>query len=487
MRYPTRAAVTAAAILTILSCAGGPELTSRRVPDWVLTPPAADAEFEYFVVSAWAAESSAEAEEAAGYVLLSQINQALGVEISVETSAEARSTLDSYEANLVQQVTQRGSGQIEGLRVADRFIAEQADGVVVYLLGEYERTAFEAERAKRRSILRQQEELVTGPENEGDRLVESGRLTQGILLYGQAAVAASGSDLRIAPIVLQRALQKAAEAGSRIELSTLRGPAIVALGVEIDEPIIFLLRDDRGRPVAGASVEISYVDRRGNRDVVRTAAMLSNDAGLVAFRHPAPQRVGEFTVTARLDLQPLLSMLDSLPRSVDAETDAVEDAVVNVRATHRFVVLSQAREIPTAVVVLDLDAAGLFMPGDLAGGGIVEALSQSGFQLRSVPMEPRRLFGLTATEAVAFLQERINADVARVIFGSARIAEFREDDGFLVKVSGSVTAVDLASGAVLYRASGIKNARSRTADRAISTAFAELGRQLGEELASNLP
>ena len=97
------------------------------------------------------------------------------------------------------------------------------------------------------------------------------------------------------------------------------------------------------------------------------------------------------------------------------------------------------------------------------------------------------MFGLTSSEAIAFLQERVNADVNRVIFGTAQIVEFREDDGFLVKVSGNVTAVDLTSGAVLYSASGIKNARSLTADRAISTALAELGRQLGEELASNLP
>jgi hypothetical protein len=288
-------------------------------------------------------------------------------------------------------------------------------------------------------------------------------------------------------VVLERALQKAVEVGARLVLSTVSGPATVPLGVEVDDPIIFVLRDDRGRPVAGAAVGISYVDRRGSRDVVRTSALLSDDAGLVEFRHPAPERVGEFIVTARLDLQPLLSMLDSLPRAVSAQVDAVEDAVVNVRATHRFVVLSRAREIPTAVIVLDLDATGGFMPDDLVAGGIVESLSQSGFQLRSVVVEPRQLLELTPTEAIAFLRERISVDVTRIIVGSAQIVDFQEDDGFLVKVSGSVTAVDLASGAVLYSASGIKNARSRTADRAVSTAFAELGRQLGEDLASNLP
>jgi hypothetical protein len=487
LRYLIRCATVATAILTLLGCAGGPGLTSRRAPEWVLAPPSANAEFEYFVVSASAAESSAEAEEAAGYVLLSQINQALGVEISVETSAEARSTLDSFEANLVQLVTQRGTGQIEGLRVTDRYIAEQADGVVVYLLGEYERGAFEAERAKRQSILRQREQLVTGPEIEADRLVASGRLTQAVLLYGQAAAAAAASDVRIAPVVLERSLQKAAETGARLELTAVSGPATAALGRDIGEPIVFRLRDDRGEPVPGASVEVSYVHRRGNRDVVRTAALLSDAAGLITFRHPAPERVGEFTVTVRLDIQPLLSTLNSLPQSVRAQADAVQDTLVNIRATHQFVVLSQAREIPTAVIVLDLDAAGAPMPDDRAGRGIVEALSQSGFQLRSVAITPNQITGMSSAEVVAFLRPRVNADVTRVIFGSARIAEFQESDGALVKVSGEVTAVDLQSGAVLYSASGIKNARSRTADRAIATAFAELGRQLGEELASNLP
>ena len=74
-----------------------------------------------------------------------------------------------------------------------------------------------------------------------------------------------------------------------------------------------------------------------------------------------------------------------------------------------------------------------------------------------------------------------------MIVGTAGIADFQESDGFLVKVAGSVTALDLDAGTVLYSASGVKNARSRTADRAISTAFSELGRQLAEELASNLP
>lgn len=480
-------AAAAAVILVFAGCAGGPDLTSRKVPDWVIAPPAGDSQFEYFVVSSAAADSVAAAEEAAGYSLLTQINQALGVHITVETSAEARSTLDSYEANLVQQVTQSGSGHVEGLRIADRYIAEQGGGFVVYLLGQYERGAFETERSRRQALLRQQEALVTAPEAEGDRLSGTGRITQAIFSYVQAAAAASSSDVQIAPVVLERSLRKAADLANRLELSVVSGPSVVSLGEVPGDPVLFVLRDDRGLPVPGASLEISYLERRGTRDIVRTVAQTTDSDGTTAFFHPAPVRVGEFTVTARLDQEQALSLLGSLPASASNAADVVENAVVNVRVTYRFMVLSRARDVPTAVVILDTDAAGRPLAEDRTSQGVLEALSVAGFQLRSVAVAPAEVASRSVADAIELLQERVPPDVERVILGESGIADFREDDGVLVKVSGSLTAVDLATGTVLYTTSGIKNARSLTAERAIATAFAELGRQLGEDLASNLP
>jgi hypothetical protein len=475
------------AALLVAACASGPGITSRRVPDWVLEPPADSDQFEYFVVSASSPDGDVSAaEEAAGYALLTEVNQALGVEITVETSAEARSTLDSFEADLVQQVTQRGSGQVEGLRIADRYVAEQGTGVAVYLLGEYERGAFLAERAKRQALLREQEELLTGPESGGDRLVAEGRLTQAILQYGQAVAAASASDLRTADVVLRRTLRKATDTASRLSLEVAGGPTTVAVGERPAEPVIFRLSDDRGRPVPGAVLEISYLTRRGTRDTVRTETRTTAADGTVVFAHPAPTAVGEYMVTARLEADALFTLVAGAPEAVRTEVAALENAVVGVRAVYRFVSLSRAREIPTGVLVADLDAAGAVMPASETAGGILESLAQSGFLVRTMPVDSADAL-MNTSELTDLLRASAPAGVRRVIVGSASIAEFRDDDGVLVKVTGSVQALDLQTGLVLYSASGVKNARSRSVERAISTAFRELGRQLAEELAANLP
>jgi len=476
------AAIVLAAVLS--GCAGGPDLASRRVPDWVLDPPESDAQTEVFVVSA-SGETAALAEEAAGYALLNQINQALGVDITVETSATARASLDSYETDLVQQVTQTGTGRVEGLRVSDRYISEQAGTYVVYLLGEYERGAFVAERARRESLLREERALLRTPEAEADRLVAAGRLTQAISAYVAAASAAAGSGLPEAPVVLERSLQKATEASGRMQLTVASGPATIELGDGDSEPVVFVLSDDRGNPIGGAGIDISYVERRGSRDTVRTVSSITNDNGEVLFRQPAPQAVGEFSVTARLQTDALQTLLGGLPTEFRDQANALVNGLVNARATHRFIVLSQARTIPTAILIQDLDAAGRMMPGARASAGIVEALSSAGFITRVLRID-ENISALSASEIIAKGAALAGGD-RRLVYGTAAIVETRNEDGILVKVSGTVTAVDIESGRILYSTSGVKNARSQTSDRAISAAFGELGRQLGEDLAANLP
>jgi hypothetical protein len=286
---------------------------------------------------------------------------------------------------------------------------------------------------------------------------------------------------------MERSLQKAAAAATRLELSVVSGPATASAGEQPSEPVVFALTDDNGHPVAGAAIEVSYVTLRSGRDVIRTASLITDESGQVSFDHPPPGRVGELTVTARLDMAPLLALLDGLPPQARAGADAVRAAVLNVRAVHRFVVLSRAREIPTAVLVQDTDATGVLMPASQTAAAIMETLSQLGFAIRSVSVDMSQLQGQSVAQLVPQLRERLPADVQRVIVGNVAITDFRQEDGYLARVSGAVTAVDLESGSVLFSASGVKNALSRTADRAIATAFSELGRQLAEQLAANMP
>lgn len=471
-------------LIGVAGCAGGPDISSRRVPEWVLSPPEGSAQFEVFVVSA-SGESAAVAEEAAGFTLLNQINQALGVDITVVTTAQARASFDSFETDLVQQVTQTGTGRVDGLRVADRYISEQAGQFVVYLLGEYETAAFRAERSRRESLLRQEEELLSAPESNGDRLASSGRLTQAVAAYAGAAHAASGSRLQQAPIVLGRSLRKALELARRIQLSLVSGPATV----EIDGPmeaIVYRLTDDRNNPVAGAGIEISYVERRGSRDRVRTEVMITDSRGIVSFVHPAPGGVGEFSTTARLQIEPVLTLLRSV-RGYEPEIDALTNALIAVRATHSFIVLSKARTIPTAVFVQDRDAGNRIVGQGRTSEGVVHALSAAGFTLRVVASDLVDAETAQPDEIIRLVAEATGGESRRVVYGTGAIVETRTDDGVLVKVRGTAAVLDLESGEVIYAVDAVKNARGSTAERALTTAFFELGREMGDELAGNLP
>ncbi|HKJ85975.1 MAG TPA: hypothetical protein VKA06_07855, partial [Spirochaetia bacterium] len=289
-------------LLVLAGCATQPGISRRPAPDWVVQPPAASGGNEFFVATGSDLSGDVEAAEAqaAGSLLL-QINQALGVDVTVLTTAEARSTLDSYEASVLQQVTQSGSGRVEGLRIADRYIDERDGRVTVHLLGEYERTAFLAERAERRALLASREELLLAPEREADTAAASGRTGGAILGYLQAADAAARAEdgLRIAPVVLERSLQKAVSLAEGLSIEAVSGPGQTRVGTSPTEPLRFAVRDAEGRPVDGLAVEISYAEPAGRTTVIRRASRVTDDEGAVSFSFPIVEQAGRVEVTAR--------------------------------------------------------------------------------------------------------------------------------------------------------------------------------------------
>ncbi|MFW5738218.1 MAG: hypothetical protein ACOCYX_04840, partial [Spirochaetota bacterium] len=113
-------------------------------------------------------------------------------------------------------------------------------------------------------------------------------------------------------------------------------------------------------------------------------------------------------------------------------------------------------------------------------------LSQAGFRLVAAGSESLAGLQSSQTQIIRHLQNTVPAEADRVVFGTARIVEFTESDGYLAKVSATLTVMDLATEEIVYTTSGVKNARSASADQSLATAFLQLGRMLGERLAANL-
>ena len=481
----------AALVVLLYSCAALPGPVRRDPPSWVLQPPPADGQHEYFVVSATDPDGNlGAAEEAAALALLTQINQALGVDVAVLTTADARSSLDSFRVGVVQQVTQSGSGRVDGLRVADRFIVEHNGRTTVHLLGAYEQNSFQAERAARQRFFRQREALYLGPEAAAGLAASDGRVLDALIAYVQAASAAADAErdgiASAGPVVL-RSLQSAVALSGGLSVDVLDGPDRVPVGERAPQPIRFAVSDASGRAVIGTPVELSYREQVGGRSVVRTVQLVTDSAGVVTHHHPVATAVGEVTVTARVESGRMATLVTQLPESVSAQARALQEALASARATHSFTVLSRAREFVTSVIVVDTDASGLAMPESRTAEGVTEALSTAGFLLSGSDVDPLILVGRSAAESAVLLQSLVPSRIERAVIGTATIAEWTERDGYIVRVSGWLCAVDLNTGAILASVSGIRNAQSSTSTQAMRAAFLSLGRMLGRELAATMP
>ena len=475
-------------LLAVAGCATGPA-GRRAVPDWVLSPPGGTDRYEYFVASGSDRGGDVAAAQAnAAGALLSQIHQALGVDVSVLTTAEARATLDSYEASVRQEIVQSGDGRVEGFRIADRYLVEEEGRVTVHLLGEYERAAFLAERNARRALLAEREALLLEPERRADADAAAGRAGAAVTGYLQAAAAAAaGSQLRIAPVVLERSLSRAVALVEGFSLRALDGPHQVPTGNRPDTPVRFALSGSNGAAMVGVPIEISYPEIAGERRIVRRTTLVTDSRGIVEFSYPRVELVGDVEVTARIESAAYLSLLRGLPESVRSQRLAIENGLAGTRASWRFLAVSRAREIATTLVVSETDASGAPISSQWTRDGLAQALSEAGFRLVTNDIDPGSHTGRSQSEVVRDLQMTLPGDVRRVVLGVATISDFSQADGFLARVTATVTVVDLSTGEVIYTTSAVKNARSSSAQQALNTAFHQLGRTVGEQLAARLP
>ena len=471
----------------LAGCVSTPEneFRERPAPDWVLTPPGTTETVAYFVASGTDDSGDvAAAEEQAAASLLVQINQAVGIDVSVLTIAEAQASADSYDASVVQQITQSGGGRVVGFSIEDRYVAPDANRVTVHLLGAYEQRELRAERTRREQLVRRQEDLYLGPFRDAERLAAEGDSFQAVRLYLQSAESAARApeSLGTAGPTSESALRAATDLLASLVLEPVSGPAEVQAMSLPDSEVVFRVTDSVGRDVPRVPVEIALVGP--DRGRVQRVLVQSYEDGRVTYRLPRPDMAGDYRVTARLSTAEIEQYLRGLPDSLRAARGAVEAEIARIGSSWTLISTSRATEIPTTVLVVDALHGGVV--GDMTEAGIADALSSAGFSLVALSIADRS--ALPADRAALLAATQQGAQRARrAVIGTASISEVSEPDGFLVRVRGNLSVIDLETLDVVYATSAIKNARSATRDQAVSVAFYQLGVALGEELVARLP
>lgn len=475
----------------LFGCASAPESTEpTEAPDWVLGAPPQEAGYAFFVGAGTDDQGRiAAAEESASLSMIDSIVRYLGVEITSQSTAEARATLDEFEAEVTQQIRQESEARLEGFQLVDRFVDRRGDSVTVYLLGRYEERALEAERRRLRGLFEEQIALVEEPAGEARRLLSAGDYFQAAQKFLDAAAAAASSNIRNADVKFTENIRSAREVVSSFEFVKQNDD----LSTFVAEPftdrfVAQLRRSDNGRPVPNAKIVASYRERLQNgRMGIRTASLRTDADGYVSFAPAPPRAVGEWSLTMSLDLTDQLSPLDAV-RGDDARfVDDLRDSIASQRTVFTYQVLSRSRSVPTGVLIADTDIAGNILGSNATAAGVVQFLTDADFNVQLLPVDSRLLLSGEIPEVVRRIRTEVSGSVDRVILGIVGIEEFQEVDGVLVKVSGSVSAVDLNTGEVLYSTSTFQRSRGNSANSAISAAFRSMGLKVGEEMVNNLP
>ncbi len=484
--------------LVVLSgCASSPSGAQTGpdgdIPDWVTTPPADTAEAMFFVgAGSDSAGDEASARKQASGDLVSSITRFLGVKITNSTTVEAKDSLDQFTSSLSQTINEESEARLGNFRIKDTYTERRGTLVNVYLLGEYDKQTLLEEKARLKALFEEQQEAVSGPELEGDSLASQGKYFDASVKYLTAATAASTSGIDNAKIKYERNMTKARDAISRIELIKLNDN----LTTNLNEPFSqsFRLRvtaqgssTDNGLP--GVPIKIVFKELRANgRTAISSETVLSDGNGEVSYNRPAPRFVGRDDLSMKIDLSASLEALEDVPDELYPQLEAVENIIGDKEVTFVYTVVSRAREIPTAVMIADLDNGGTFRNKSETASGVLEALTKEDFSVSTIPVDMNALNSSDAA-LIDQVKARFGNRYRRVIFGTVGISDFREDENrYMVKVSGDVKVADLETGQILYSSGNLfKSAIGQNIQSAMSAAFKQFGKMLGESLSRSLP
>ena len=492
MKKSIYAAMAVAAALMGASCVSAPE--TAKAPEWTLSTPAPDASYTYFVGSSSDDKGDvALATEDAAIALISQITRYMGVEITVETTGEARGTLDSYTADVTSVVKQSGASRVSGFSIKDRYVVRQGTMATVYILAQYVTADLNKEKARIAAMFKEKEDAVAKPEAAGDSAASAGRYFDAIKNYVEAVVAASGSDIANADIKLERNVNKARAVLGKLQFIKVDAPTTAGLGKDYAKPFQARLaygEGDTAPGIPGAEVFVTYQRRQSSgRVVTRTERVLTDARGIAGFAPPPPDFVGKATLGFVLNLDSTRELLDKIPAKYAAFVEAIGDDMARRAISFEYVIASMAKTVPTGVVVIDLSDDGKPASTSIAQGGLFETLAKEKFKAGLAPLGADMVAALDDAAVLKAAKAQYGSGLSRLIYGVARV-ERAALDGTMWQATARMTVrcVDFATGMILYSVE--KTAIVVASDEASArrSAMLQVARDaVAKDLMANLP
>ena len=470
-----------------------PENNQNEVnpPGWVLAKPQDDNSFMYFTGTGTSDSGDhADAKNFATSGLLAEIMQYIGVTITTETEATAKATLDQFQANITQTVTQESTATLAGFEVVEIWIDERrSPAITIYILARYSKIELDKEKARLEALIIEQDEAISIPEAEGLNLFSEGRYYAAAIKFITAAGAASKSTIPNADIKFKRNIDYAMSSIEQINLIKINDNISGLAGQELDpfqaKVVTGGSLDDPGVPDVAILINYRELYAPTGRLVFRNQTIKTDNSGIAAFNHPIPDFVGSSEVSFSLDLSAYLDDLQDVPDEHDALVHSLEELIVKKNIIFSFEVTSNAKNIKTGIFIINYDENNNITGTLDTASGMQSVLSD--YNLVSLSMSASELRRMNRDEIIASLKAKYAGQIERLLFGTVKIENYSQNSGrTFAEATATIQVWELSTDILIYTTNKDKNGMGDTNSEAAFNANQDIGVMLGNDVRNNL-
>lgn len=302
----------------------------------------------------------------------------------------------------------------------------------------------------------------------------------------KAAMYVHQQSMPLSREIAQLYIDKAGSLLLKITVSGVQAPESAFANVLIALPFHLLCSsEDALIPEVEFLVRYEGKKRDGGRGQFERR-LVSNDSGILEFYHPFIPFSGDAQISfnpGSRDFQSSVQTLGDDGLDISTLSSWMKDSSIE----YNISVESASRMLPMGVVLLHTDITENTLNINDSSVGIAEVLSQDGFMVQVMTLDPAELQLAGESAFIRDLQATYKDVYERVIFGIVEIQDFESrGDSYRVKTGGTLKVVDVLSSEILMTIKLDKSVESRSNTLAVTASFRELGKAFAQELIISL-
>ena len=470
------------ALFSLSSCVVEMEV-GIEAPEWTLRA-SKDSETHRMIRGQAAAETIPEAQLAAFDDLKSALIEMMGLGRAEYWSDESGSAFETL-FNAILQTIETGKPSDFGVELGAKDTWKDEGAQIHYaLVINWEREAFAEQVARFFELTGATNRQIQSYVLRAQTAMREGETYEAALLWAAVAGISKLADIETGYRI---ALEETERSLDSLEISLVRVPGRVFVGLRPEQPVIFSA-SSHDRPVGNAEFVITYPNRARDGSIYSAKARVFSDAdGLVRFRPPELVLSGPQELTIAPSAKPFL---DLFGEESDAYIEGFETNLERVRAVASYDVQERIRSIPMGILIIETDLVGNVLGETDAAEGLLDDLIADEFNVSVMELDPAEILPLSERALLRDLKAdaRFSGKYERVVHGRVSLDSFEQDgDIYTVRVSGILAMSDIQKQVILFRSEITKTSQGTASQQAISTAFRQFGRSFAGEIIELAP